>query len=156
MAYASEISEIFEQHGVSIEFPENCISFYLGFDTSIDKQMLYTITKHDNVLHSAHLNIWKNDNVYDYWFREKKYMNDIICISDYSGIKVFNMNLQLIFSLNIEPELYYIDVYCFSYNIHDIKLCVWLSSKVDYIAYDYHDKSDVHDNHIQSYEIIVN
>lgn len=147
------LSENFKQHGVAPHFPEEYVNFYFGVDASFDEQMLYTITKHDNVLHSVKLDIMESVDSHDYWVRKQVYSNDLIFISDYSGVKVFTMSLQLLFTLDVDPALHYIDVYCFSYDMTNKTLYVWLSSKSQYKTYGYNDKTGVDTDDIKEYTI---
>lgn len=95
---------------------------------------LQSITReHPQILHTLAIDIWLPDKTIDYLVRFKTIDDSIICISDYSGIRLVNMDLKILFELEIPKEKHYIDVYGFSIDIENNKISTWFMNSAQYI-----------------------
>ena len=102
-------------------FPENYEHNILLFNTkSFNEKNLCEIIVYNRLTYTEvkqSINIWEHHN--DYWFRHGVINNNIF-ILDYSGLKVYDMNLQLLYHY-YDSKLYESNIidYKLVYNIND-------------------------------------
>jgi hypothetical protein len=140
---------VFAYHDIYFRWPEEYTNFYWVIDTSFAGQTMYTVTKDDNQLHQTHVDIMESQDTVDAWFKWN-ICGDLLFFSDYSGIKVYNEKLEVLFQLDINEQYHYNDVYCFSYNEGQHDLRIWLASKrIDQdFSCSYHDITNVDPAHV--------
>jgi len=138
----------------NVEFPEEYDSFWLGVNSA--ESCLKTFIKNQPyIINQVSIDIWLPNNnnilVNDYWFRMSVY-NNYILITDYSGFKIYNFKLDLIFKYDIPNEDKYIDV--FGYEFSNNTLSLWSMNTAQDMApvnvkIDYQSKDHVSDDIIQ-------
>jgi hypothetical protein len=127
LGHTKQMITMFRNYGVSARFPEEYSTFYFEIDATIDVQEMYVITKNDGKFHRTKILVKKVD-FYDYWQRHKIY-GDMIFFSDYSGMKVYNSNLNILYRHDLSNnEIENGDVFCFRYNYERRRLMMWLAS----------------------------
>ena len=119
-----KIEEILPEELKSLFFyPENHDEYVLLFNTqSFDKKNSCSVIVYNCATQSETrqaINIWQYN--YDYWFRHGVF-NKIIFILDYSGLKVYNMSLQLLY--------HYYDDKLFNMNVRDHKLVYYINKYI--------------------------
>ena len=131
-----KIKETIPEELESLSFPEDHDEFVLLFDTkSFNEMDLCKIIVYNRATQKEtrqYIHIWKYSH--DYWFRHGVF-NKMIFILDYSGLKVYNMDLQLLH--------HYFHDKLFDLNVRDHKLVyhinkyILLSSPSKYILHDF-------------------
>lgn len=99
-------------------------NFWVGYDIYAEVPKIKTCLKSDpSIVYEKLIDIWQPGKRCDYWMRNRSLNNDYIILQDYSGIKIYDSTLNIIFQLDIEQEKRYDDV--FGCEVIDGKLVVW-------------------------------
>lgn len=113
------------------EFIDNMWFTLSGTDNPSDESYFYSVdAKEPDRLYKTPVSIWLNKDAFDYWSRINYIRkNNVlrVIISDYSGIRVFDEKLNIIFSLPISSEMIETnDVYGYHYD--NVNILIWKMS----------------------------
>jgi hypothetical protein len=91
------------------------------------------LTRNDNLVREIQMYIWLPEPTKpDYWFRYRVINDNIIILQDYYGIRLFNLDLDILFDLPV-PEIYK-DVYGCEVNLEKREVSVWLMNETKQLA----------------------
>jgi len=93
------------------------------------------LTRNNILIKEIQMYIWLPEPIKpDFWFRFRLLNNSIIILQDYYGIRLFNLNLDILFDLPVPVTLIYDDVYGCEVNLEKREVSVWLMDKTQEVA----------------------
>ena len=125
MSFYSKVPESFPKEIQDISFPEYIEKYktWLLFDT---KQETIIIVDSDMNIYKSEMKTMKEEYD-DYWFRHHFYENNTIIITDYLGIRVYDMKLNLKKEIKLTEVMKTEgSVYGFEYNEIEKELRIWI------------------------------
>jgi hypothetical protein len=93
------------------------------------------LTRNNNLIKEIQMYIWLPEPIKpDFWFRFRLLNNNIIILQDYYGVRLFNLDLDILFGLPLPVTVIYDDVYGCEVDLEKREVCVWLMDKTQEVA----------------------
>ena len=89
---------------------------------------------YNDLVKEVQLYIWRPNYTIDYWFRYRIINDSIIILQDYYGVRLFNLDLDILFDLPVPVNDLYKDVYGCELDLEKREISVWLMNKTQEIA----------------------